>query len=118
MHQEIHNVIKTYFDSIFYGNVELLRTTFHPGAILSGEVKGAPYYKTLEEYLQIVQDRKSPNDLGEEFKMQTLAVEILDHIAFVKTHCQMLGFNYFDYLSLVRKGDRWLIVSKVFTHID
>jgi hypothetical protein len=30
----------------------------------------------------------------------------------------MLGFNYVDYLSLVRCDGRWLIVNKTFTHVE
>lgn len=116
--QEIYKVLKIYFDSIYFGNAELLRTVFCSGAILSGEVKGQFYYKTLDEYLEIVENRKSPNDLGESFAMKALSIEILAKIAFVKTHCKMLGFNYYDYLSLVHKEGRWLIVSKLFTHVD
>jgi hypothetical protein len=116
-HQEVHEVVDAYLASLFDGDVERLRSTFHPGAILSGEVKGSPYYRPLDEYLEVVRNRKSPKALGETFRMQVLSVEVTGPIAFVKTHSPMLGFNYFDFLSLVRHGGRWVIAAKIFTHV-
>ena len=115
---EVHEVVDTYFASLFDGNVDRLRSTFHPRAILSGEVRGAPYYKPLEEYLEGVKNRRSPKQLGETFAMKALSVEVLGPIAFVKTHSPMLGFNYYDFLSLVQFKGRWLIAAKIFAHID
>jgi hypothetical protein len=100
-YQEIVAVMDRYFESIYQGDTDVLRSTFHPRATLSGEVSGQPYFKLLDEYLEVVKNRKSPKNCGEPFAMKTLAIEILDHIAFVKAHCPMLGFNYFDYLSLI-----------------
>jgi hypothetical protein len=119
IHQQIHDVLDRYFDAIYRGDVPQLKTAFHPQAILFGEVNGQPYLKPLAEYLNAVENRKSPQASGESFRMKTLAVEVLDNnsIAYAKTHCQMLGFNYFDYLALVRQEDQWLIVNKLFTHI-
>jgi len=30
----------------------------------------------------------------------------------------MLGYNYFDYLSLVKGDAGWKIVNKIFTHLE
>lgn len=117
-HQKILDALQTYFESIFTGDVARLRSVFHPQAALFGEVKGQPYRKLLEEYLTAVANRQSPQQLGEDFRMKALSVEVLDHIGLVKTHCQMLGFNYIDYLSFVEADGKWLIVNKTFTHVD
>lgn len=117
-HSEVARIIDIYFDALFNGDVERLRGTFHPRAILSGEVKGAPYYKTVDEYLSAVANRQSPLALGEPFRMQAVAFEIVGPIAFVKTRSPMLGFNYVDFLSLVQYEGRWVIAAKIFTHVD
>jgi Putative lumazine-binding len=114
---EVGQVIDTYFDALFRGDVERLRSTFHPRAILSGEVKGAPYYKTVDEYLSAVRNRQSPQALGEILRMKAVSFDIVGPIAFVKTQSPMLGFNYIDFLSLVRHEGRWVIAAKVFTHV-
>lgn len=116
-HQAILEVLRDYFNGVFSGDVDLLKTVFHPEATLFGEIKGQPYQKSLDNYLAIVANRQSPAALGESFLMKPLAIEVLDNIAFAKTHCQMLGFNYFDYLALLRQEGRWQIVNKLFTHV-
>jgi len=118
IHSEIHELVDRYFASLFDGDVERLRSTFHPGAILSGEVKGAPYYRKLDEYLDAVKNRQSPKALGETYGMELLSVEVQGPIAFVKTHSPMLGYNYCDFLSLVRHEGRWVIAAKIFTHVE
>ncbi|MBI3902447.1 MAG: nuclear transport factor 2 family protein [Nitrosomonadales bacterium] len=116
-HQAILNVLQTYFDSIYVGDTATLRTVFHPQAALFGEIKGQPYYKVLGDYLDAVANRQSPKALGEPFAMKTLSIDLLDNVAFAKAHCRMLGFNYYDYLSLLKHEGRWVIVNKLFTHV-
>jgi hypothetical protein len=118
VHQEILDTVQRYFESIYSGDVARLRSTFHPQAALFGEVKGQPYYKSLDDYLDAVAKRQSPQALGEDFLMKATSVDVLGPIGLVRTHCQMLGFNYVDYLSLVRSDGRWLIVNKTFTHVE
>lgn len=116
-HQDVLDVVDRYFEGLHTGDVAMLGMVFHPQAVLFGEVKGQPYLKPIAEYLAIVANRPSPSDLGEPFRMEALAVEVLGNVAYVRAHSPMLGGNYFDFLALVRQDDRWLIVNKLFTHV-
>ena len=116
-HEAVLAVVDSYCRGVFRGDVALLRSVFHPRAALFAEVRGQPYYKPLEEYLSVVAGRESPEALGESFLMKPLSVEVTHEIAFAKVHCPMLGYNYIDYLSLVREGGRWVIVNKLFTDV-
>lgn len=116
--QEIQTLLKTYFDGLYHGNTEQLRQVFHPQAQLFGEVRGAPYQNTLDGFLTAVANRPSPHAKGEPFQMETLDIQLLNQIAYVRARCPMLGFNYFDYLALVHNGECWLITNKLFTHVD
>lgn len=116
-HHNILQLLQVYAESIYTGNVERLRSVFHPRAALFGEVKGAPYYKALEEYLAAVAQRQSPQARGEEFLIRPLAVDVQGPVAAARMSSPMLGFNYIDYLSLVRVEGKWLITSKTFTHV-
>jgi hypothetical protein len=49
-HERILRVLENYFDGIYAGEVERVRSAFHPSAALWGEVKGQPYHKALEDY--------------------------------------------------------------------
>jgi Putative lumazine-binding len=114
--QEISSVLDLYFAGLYAGDIDKLRSAFHPTAVLWGEVKGQPYYRALEEYLGVVRARQSPQALGETFAMDTLGIEVHGAIALAKVRCPMLGFEYLDLLSLLEQGGRWAIVAKVFTH--
>jgi Putative lumazine-binding len=115
---EISEVLDAYCDGIYSGDVERLRSAFHASAILWGEVKGLPYHRPLDEYLNIVRNRQSPQVLGESYGMKTLAIEIQGNIALAKVRCRMLGYNYTDFLSLLYQDNRWGIVAKLFTHLE
>lgn len=114
---EIQSLIDDYFKGIFHGDVEKLRLTFHPQCLLFGDINGQPYFKNVDEYLEGVRNRKSPHEQGENFKMEILGIEILGNNAFAKLHLPMLGYNYYDFLSLSKISGRWQIVNKLFTNV-
>jgi hypothetical protein len=116
-HEAVLGVVDIYCKGVYRGDLDLLRSVFHPKAALFAEVRGQPYYRLLDEYLGVVANRASPAAQGEPFRMKPLAVEVTHEIAFAKVHCPMLGYNYIDYLSLVREGGRWIIVNKLFTDV-
>ncbi|MEQ9288830.1 MAG: nuclear transport factor 2 family protein [Cyclobacteriaceae bacterium] len=115
---EIGQVIHNYLEGIYQGDVERLRSSFTDNAQLRGEVKGAEYFKSLENYLEGVKNRKSPRELGEVFKMKILSLEIVGNVATAKLHVPMLGYNYYDFLSLCIVKGEWKIVNKLFTHVE
>ncbi|ELR69519.1 hypothetical protein C900_05051 [Fulvivirga imtechensis AK7] len=115
---QIQEVIKIYFEGIFYGDVQKLRQVFVNSACLYGDIKGAGYIKTLDEYIEGVENRQSPNALGEQFEMEIVAIEIMGNVAIAKLHLPMLGYNYYDYLSLSVVEGAWKIVNKIFTHVE
>lgn len=115
---EIGKVIHNYLEGIYQGDVERLRSSFTDNAQLWGEVKGAEYFKSLENYLESVKNRKSPRELGEVFKMKILSLEIMGNVATAKLHVPMLGYNYYDFLSLRIVEGEWKIVNKLFTHVE
>ena len=117
-HGDILVVLDYYFRGIYEGNVERLRSAFHPTAVLWGEVRGAPYHRALEGYLNVVKDRRSPQLLGEKFAMEPLSIDVQGPIALAKVSSPMLGFNYVDLLSLLYQDGKWGIVAKVFTHVE
>ncbi len=116
--EEIENLIHTYFEGIFYGNTQQLKRCFSENAFIYGAINTCEYIKSAPEYMEIVRSRKSPNDLSESLKMSIIGIEILGKIAVAKLHVPMLGFNYYDYISLFKIHDEWKIVNKIYTHVD
>lgn len=111
-------VLSNYFQGVFTGNIALLRKAFHPQALVVGDVYGKPYFKTLEEYLDGVKNRKSPQELNEIFRMEIVSVEIINSIAIAKARLPMFEFNYYDLLSLNKIEGEWRIINKLLTHVE
>jgi hypothetical protein len=113
----IQAVITHYFEGVFSGDTDQLQQAFHPECILQGDINGTPYYKNFTAYIELVRQRKSPQELGESFGMQLLGIEVWGHIAIVRAYLPMLGYRYYDVLSLAKTAGRWQIVHKLFTNL-
>lgn len=111
-------VLSNYLNGVFNGDVDLLRSAFHPQALVAGDVNGLPYFKTLDQYLDGVKNRKSPFELGEKFRMEILSIEIINMIAVAKLRLPMFEFNYYDLLSLTKVNGEWVIVNKLLTNVS
>ncbi|KAI9453488.1 putative lumazine-binding-domain-containing protein [Russula earlei] len=114
----ITQVLHHYFKGIYEGDTILLGSTFHPGILLFGDIKGQPYAKTLDQYLGGVQSRKSPKDSGQPFTSDIISIDAVNSIAIAKVRVQMYDFNYYEFLSFHQVNGKWLIVNKMITHVD
>ena len=106
-----------YFNGIYEGDLNKLHRIFHPGMLLFGDVKGQPYAKTLDQYLEGVAKRQSPKDSGKPFKGTIISIDVINSIAVAKVHVKMYDFNYDDLLSFHKIDNRWVIVNKMMTDI-
>ena len=106
-----------YFKGIYEGNVELLSQLYYKGTLLFGDVKGQPYAKTLDEYLDGVAHRVSPKDSGKPFKGDIISIDVVNSIAVAKVHVKMYDFNYDEFLSFHKMDGKWFIVNKMISDI-
>jgi hypothetical protein len=113
-----HVLTDTYFKGIYEGDVNLLGSTFYPGALLFGDAGGKPYFKTLAQYLDGVAHRQSPKESGKPFKGEILSIEVIQSIAVAKVHVKMYDFNYFELLSFHQLDGKWVIVNKMIADVE
>lgn len=114
--QAITDAIENYyFKGIYEGDEILLGSVFQPGTFLFGDVKGQPYFKTVDLYLDGVKNRQSPKDSGKPFKGEILHISVVNSIAVAELNVKMYDFNYRDFLSFHNINGRWLIVNKMLT---
>ncbi|MDB5282968.1 MAG: nuclear transport factor 2 family protein [Bacteroidota bacterium] len=106
-----------YFKGIYEGDIEILKPVYHPGTLLFGDIKGQPYAKTLDQYLDGVKSRQSVKDSGKPFKGTILSVDVINTIAIAKLHVKMYDFEYEEFLSFHKINDQWLIVNKMLTDV-
>jgi hypothetical protein len=107
-----------YFKGIYEGDVNMLRQVYYPGTLLFGDVKGQPYAKTLDQYLDGVAHRQSPRDSGKAFKGTIISIDVVNSIAAAKLHVKMYDFEYDEFISFHKFDNRWLIVNKMITDIS
>ncbi|MET3026152.1 nuclear transport factor 2 family protein [Flavobacterium sp. UW10123] len=111
-------VLMNYFNGIYNGDITTLKSAFHPKAIVAGDINGQPYFKTVDEYLEGVKNRKSPKELGEDFKMKILSLEIINNTAIAKVQVPIFDYNYYDQLSFVIVDGKWIIINKLLTNVN
>ena len=104
-----------YFKGIYEGNLDLLNQVLNTGTLLFGDVKGQPYAKTLDQYLDGVKNRESPKDSGKPFKGEIISIKLVNSIAIAEVKVKMYDFNYYEFLSFHKLNNRWLIVNKMIT---
>ena len=107
-----------YFKGIYEGDLELLNQIYYTGTLLFGDVKGQPYAKTLDQYLDSVKIRQSPKDSGKPFKAEILSIRVDNSIAVAEVKVKMYDFNYHEFLSFHSLNGKWLIVNKMITDIN
>ena len=106
-----------YFKGIYEGNLDLLNQVYNTGTLLFGDVKGLPYAKTLDQYVDGVNNRQSPKDSGKSFKGEIISIKLVNSIAIAEVKVKMYDFNYHEFLSFHKLNGKWLIVNKMITDI-
>lgn len=107
-----------YFKGIYAGDLTLLHHIYYPGTLLFGDVKGQPYAKTLDQYLDGVAHRQSPKDSGKPFKGEILSIRVVNSIAVAEVKVKMYEFLYHEFLSFHKIDGVWLIVNKMISDIN
>lgn len=104
---------KDYFQGIYEGDIDAMDRIFYPHALLFGDVKGQPYAKTYEQYIDAVKKRQSPKDSGKPFKGEILNIKVVNSIAIAEVRVKMFEFHYHEFLSFHKINDNWVIVTKM-----
>jgi hypothetical protein len=104
-----------YIKGLYEGDLNLLKQIFYPGTLLFGDVKGEPYFKTLDQYLDGVANRQSPKDSGKPFKAEIISINVVNSIAIAELKVKLYDFNYHDMLSFHKLDGKWVIVNKLLT---
>ncbi len=107
-----------YFNGLYEGDTAILGQIFHDGTLVFGDIKGQPYAKTLEQYLDGVKNRQSPKDSGKPFKGEIIKIKVVNSIAVAEVKVKMYDFLYHDILSFHKIDGKWVIVNKMLTDIN
>lgn len=104
-------LLNAYFQGLYEGNVDLLRSVFHDDAWL----KANDYRKTRDEWLEAVADRPVPSVEGMQYNFNIQSLEIVGDQAMAKVDVPLLAAHFIDFLGLLKEDGEWKIVNKMFT---
>ena len=115
---DIKYLLRQYYDGLYYGDTELLASLFHSEAVYHTSSASPPLHYNLRDYLWVVDNRKSPVDLGDLYAYEIEDIRFAGaDTALATFKCAMMGKQFTDFLSLAHDGANWRIIAKVF-HYD
>lgn len=113
----IEVVIHDYLDGIHFGDLAKLRHVMHADCRMISVSKETYANTDMETYFEAVESRRSPHEVGEPREDRILEISGPDdRVATVRLECLVLGKACHDTLTLMRTGNRWSIISKVFSY--
>lgn len=116
---EICDALNTYFDALYFCDMEKLGQVFHPKAIYATADETPLLYRTMDEYFPIVAARQSPASRQEARRDHIDAIEFAgDNTAFARVRCSIGTRDFVDFLTFVRTEGTWRIIAKVFQIIE
>lgn len=120
MEEKIREVMNTYADACYRGDLEKLKKCFHKDATMSGYLGDEFITGGPNGFFEDIAGHPSMESTGTAY-----TYEIRQILASEKSAVAVLqerGFfgecNFVDYMSLVFEGGEWKIISKVFETIS
>lgn len=116
--ESICKAVNKYGDGITNGDIELLRSAFHPKAMMYGISDKDLAAVEIEGLYAYVASQTAPAITGEQHRCMITSIDIDGLAASVEVlqeNCY--GVNYINYFQLLKVEGEWLIVSKSYDAI-
>jgi len=115
---EIAQALDAYFDGFHEGDVDKLKTIFHPSAHLYSAAEGRLQDDPMAVVYERVGNRPAPAREGQKRRERILAIDTAsDEAALAKVQLAIGPKLFTDYLSLLKLEGRWRIIAKSYTHV-
>jgi hypothetical protein len=116
---EITEVLRDYFNALYFCDPDRLQRVFHPRAIYATADETPLLYRTMEEYVPVVAARQSPASRNEPRRDHIDAIDMAgENTAAARVRCSIGQRDFVDFLTLVRIEGQWRIIAKVFQIIE
>ena len=111
----IKAVIQTYFDCMFESSAEKTHASFHPNAMIVGELGGKLQELSVNDFAGLVSSQQpSAKDNGETPRLDIVSLDIAGNTAVARVRDDYLGNTFLDTLSFLKTDDQWQIYNKLF----
>ncbi len=115
----VRRVLEQYIDASYTSNVPLLKTVFHPKALMAGYLDDALDIGTPEPFYVELAETASAKETGEPYQAEIAFINIAGPIASASIiENNLLGKNYVNHFHLLNIEEQWCVVSKIYTSID
>ena len=112
---EIRDTIQSYFDGLYDGDLEKMRRAFHPCCHLYSVSEGNIQDESAPDWFQRIRNRPSPASQGARRRDRIVFIDLNGTgSALAKVQVSAPSGHYSDYLSMLKLGEGWRIVAKVF----
>lgn len=108
----ICQLIDSYYESAFTGDLPALRATFDATCIIDGHFANEAWRADLETYMAAMAAAPSAASLGFERDCEIVSIDMTGKVAFVKLRESLGGLRFVDYLILGRGEAGWRITHK------
>ena len=106
---------KTYFDGLYEGDADKLRSIFFHNSALAQIVEGDVSITPCATWLKRIASRPSPRSQGLERDDHILTIDVVGpNLAHLKVKCAIPPKFFTDLLSCLKVEGRWQITQKVF----
>lgn len=111
----VDDLLRRYFDALYFSDADAIGRIFHPRAIYATADEDPPLYLSMREYVAVVARRPSPASRGEARHDVVESVEFAgENTALARVRCSIGDRRFLDFLSLVRDHGEWRIIAKLF----
>ncbi len=108
-------LLRAYYEGLWNCDIPLLQSLFSPRARYATPRDGSVLELDMDEYLPELAQRTPPAQSGTPYGYAVDSVDFAGpDTALARLSSSMFGYDYTDFLSLVRANGRWRIEAKVF----
>ncbi len=117
-HAEIADALKPYFDGFYEGDVDKLKSIFHPSCHLYSALDADLMDSDMEAVYGRVGNRVKPSERGDPKEDGIITIDQSGpECAFAKVMIALGDNRFTDYLTLLKLDGRWQIIGKTFTGV-
>lgn len=109
----VEKAVNYYLEGSKLGDPAVVAKAFHADAKIQGVSKGKHNVYELQKFLSFF----DPNKPGKH-TTSIVSMDIENSAASVRAEWDMGTWKYVDYLSLLKFGDEWKIVNKIYTVVQ
>ena len=109
----IREAIAHYADGMRTGNVETLKRAFHEQAILCGYLGDELIAAPIGALYDWVGANPAPAATGDPYSCEVLGIEVTKRVAAASVRETLHNETVIDHFHLLKVGERWGIVSKL-----